>query len=213
MHQKKTHRIIPRLNRPFVLASASPRRADLLAGIGMEIEIHPAEIQEPELNVKNTIPEQVAETAALKKAEHVATHYTSGLILGADTVVAFKNTLLGKPEDAMHAREMLEMLSGRQHQVYTGVALVLQPENIVKTFTEKTNVMFREISSLEIDRYLETDEPWDKAGAYGIQGLAGLFVHKIHGDYNNVVGFPLTAFYEALLELNTINGNEGFLFG
>ncbi len=141
---------------------------------------------------------------ATQKAQAVAQHYSRALIIGADTVVVLHDRMLGKPADDRDAQNMLRALSGESHQVITGVALLFWPEQSVNTFTGKTIVQFRTLTDQEIDRYIQTGEPRDKAGAYGIQGKGAVLVHSIHGDYNTVVGFPLTAFYEQLLERQMI---------
>lgn len=188
--------MIPTIDRPVILASASPRRSSLLRQIGLVFEVRAAELAESFVESPDEIPERIAVTLAEHKAQWVARFYEKALIIGADTVVAYRNTILGKPMDQEDARRMLTLLSGKCHQVYTGVALIVRPEGIVRSLVEKTDVTFRPLAEVEIERYLQTHESQDKAGAYGIQGKGALLVSSIQGDYTNVVGFPVTAFYE-----------------
>lgn len=173
----------------IILASQSPRRKELLAVLGFKnFEIVPADIDEV-LDNNMPIGDAVAEIA-LEKAEYVKNKVgDSTLILAADTVVVLDGIVLGKPVDVSDARRMLRSISGRTHLVYTGVALI-NKGRVLKKF-ETTKVSFRHLSDQEIDAYITTGEPMDKAGAYGAQGLASLFIDRIDGDYFNVVGLPL----------------------
>ncbi|MBR6951860.1 MAG: septum formation inhibitor Maf [Oscillospiraceae bacterium] len=171
----------------IVLASASPRRRELLEQIGLSFSVRPA-ASEP--SVCGLSPEQTVCAVALAKAEDVALAASpEELILGADTLVYLDGEPLGKPSDTEHAVSMLRRLSGREHDVYTGVALVGGGRKLVRC--ERTVVRFRPLTEDLIRRYAATGEPLDKAGAYGIQGRGCLLVESIHGDYNNVVGLPL----------------------
>ncbi len=185
---------IPRL----ILASASPRRADLLSQIGLMFEIYPSNI--PEITLNHTSAEFVTQELALQKARFVAERHTEGFVIGADTLVSLKNELLGKPMNTTHAQEMLTRLSGTCHKVVTGVALIDAKLNKEKTWSETTQVYFRELCPAEIDTYIETGEATDKAGAYGIQGRGAAFVKRIEGCYFNVVGLPLASLVEQLAE-------------
>lgn len=177
----------------LVLASASPRRAELLRRVGFEFEVVDSAVNEAEENY--TIPEVHVLELSRKKAETVAKGIEDGLIVGADTIVVLDNEILGKPKDADDARNMLQRLSGRTHTVYTGFALIDRPSGEILTEYEKTDVTFRELDEKEIETYIQTDSPFDKAGAYGIQDLSAIFVTKVDGCFYNVVGFPLTRFF------------------
>ena len=174
----------------LILASKSPRRRELLAQMGLtDFEIHPAlgeELTQPDLT-----PPELVQALALHKAQEVAqTFAQSGdVVIGADTVVVLDGQVLGKPHDEAHALAMLTALSGREHHVYTGVAVLQDGRALVQV--EDTAVWFRNASEGELRRYIATGEPMDKAGAYGIQGRGGLLVSRIQGDYTNVVGLPI----------------------
>ena len=182
----------------IILASQSPRRRELLGQMGLtHFIIRPAlgeERAEPGLT-----PAQLVEALSRQKAEEVAGRSAPGdLILAADTVVAVDGQILGKPRDEDHARQMLALLSGRDHTVYTGVTV--RRDQTVLTQHEATRVRFRPLSPAEIDAYVRSGEPMDKAGAYGIQGLGALLVEGIEGDYCNVVGLPVCRLGRMLLE-------------
>ena len=181
----------------LILASSSPRRADLLSQIGLTFEIYPSDIEEPSFNGKLT-PKSVTQQLASMKARSVAERYTEGVIIGADTLVAFEDELLGKPENANHARSILKKLSGKKHKVVTGVCLINVEHSKEITWNEVTKVYFRELSPMEIEEYVNCGEPLDKAGAYGIQGRGAAFVNRIEGCYFNVVGLPLASLIEQL---------------
>jgi septum formation protein len=178
----------------LILASLSPRRRELLGLITPHfITMDPA--------VDESLPEDISpweavRILALRKATHVARSHPEDTVVGADTVVVLENRLLGKPRDADDATAMLSALSGREHRVYTGVAIVHNKEETV--FDEVTTVYFRALTDGEIEDYVATGEPLDKAGAYGIQGRAALFVSGIAGDYYNVVGLPVCALAQKL---------------
>ncbi len=170
----------------FVLASGSPRRRDLLARLGYHFTVRPAEIDESPRDGEG--PEAYVGRLATQKAE--AAGRPGEVVLAADTVVALDDALLGKPRDDDDARDMLSRLSGRAHEVLTGVA-VLAPHIEPVTHVERTRVRFEPLSATEIDWYVASGEPSDKAGAYAIQGLGALFVARIDGNYSNVVGLPV----------------------
>ncbi|MAO56240.1 MAG: septum formation protein Maf [Rhodospirillaceae bacterium] len=173
----------------LILASASPRRLDLLAQVGIAPDaVHPADIDETPR--KDELPRDLAMRLADGKARAVAADFADDFVLGADTVVACGRRSLPKPADAAEARACLTMLSGRRHRVIGGVALVC-PGGKVVVKSAVTAVKFKRLSRDEIDAYLASEEWRDKAGGYAIQGRAALFVTEIHGDYNNVVGLPL----------------------
>jgi len=173
----------------LILASASPRRQQLLSQLGLKFSVEPSNLDE-DLNLKMEFGPYAA-SLALKKAMAVAKKHQKGLVLGADTIVVLDDKILGKPHTFEEAQEMLTSLSGRWHRVFTGLSLVdASTKRYVSDF-EESRVKFKELSSLEIQNYIKTGEPMDKAGAYGIQGKGALFVEKIEGDYYNIVGLPL----------------------
>ena len=174
----------------IILASKSPRRADLLKQIGLKFEIYPSGIEEPQIT---RIPAIAVQELALTKARAVAAKFDTGIVIGADTVVVIDGQPIGKPENDAHAIEILNQLSGNQHEVITGVALIdIERKNEV-VWAEKTSVYFRTLPQSEIVAYIRSGESSDKAGAYGIQGRAGAFVERIEGCYFNVVGLPLAS--------------------
>ena len=182
----------------LVLASASPRRRELLAQIGLTPLIEPSTLEE---KVTSSIPEAVVSELSSQKAQDVAKHQEPGtLIIGADTVVAMDQQILLKPVSHEDAYRMISMLQGRDHQVYTGVTLIYcgQTETKEKTFVEKTDVTVYPMSEEEIKTYAFSEEPMDKAGAYGIQGKFAAFVKGIDGDYNNVVGLPVGRVFQEI---------------
>lgn len=175
------------------LASKSPRRAHLLKLIGLEFDIIDSHVQEG--NETYTIPEVHALELAEKKARNAAESVKEGIIIGADTVVALDSRILGKPRDKDDAKRMLNLLSGRVHTVVTGFCIIDKPSTKTMSDYDRTLVEFRQLNDHEIDAYVQTGHPMDKAGAYGIQDQSALFVQKINGCFYNVVGFPLTKFY------------------
>lgn len=181
--------------REIILASASPRRRELLSLSPLPFTIEPAKGTEPPVDPTLSPEENVLRLAALK-AEEVAARHPEALVIGCDTVVAVDGDILGKPIDEEDAARMLRALSGREHAVYTGVCL-LSPEG-GERFCERTAVRFRSLSAQEIAWYVSTGEPLDKAGAYGIQERAAMFIEGIDGDYANVVGLPLCRLMQAL---------------
>ncbi|MBO8158790.1 nucleoside triphosphate pyrophosphatase [Thermosyntropha sp.] len=193
----------------IILASESPRRSELLRCIGIDFIKHPASVDEEFYSHEN--PEEVVKRLASNKAENVADQYSKGIVVAADTVVVLGRKILGKPADENEAHAMLSMLSGKKHQVITGVCVKDIGKNIKIVEAELTNVYFRTLEEEEIWYYIKTGEPMDKAGAYGIQGLGALLVEKIEGCYFNVVGLPLNRLNKMfkVLGLNILGG-EGF---
>ncbi|HEX30513.1 TPA: septum formation inhibitor Maf [Candidatus Poribacteria bacterium] len=183
----------------LILASGSPRRADLLRQIGLEFEVIPSDIDEDEISGDS--PQQRALNAALAKAMDVARKVGDGIVIGADTIVLLEGKILGKPSSPEEAVRMLTLLSGKTHQVITGVALIDVSSMKVESWTETTFVTFRVLSNDEIIEYVKTGIPLDKAGAYGIQDKAAAFVKRIEGCYFNVVGLPLAALIERLRKM------------
>lgn len=187
--------------RHIILASQSPRRKALLQQVNLEFTVHPSSIEE-EID-EQLDPESLAIDLATQKARDVARHYSHALVIGADTVVVHQQQILGKPQNKAEAIELLQMLRDQQHRVITGVCLALVDDMhsspTIARFAEQTDVFFGSITDDEIEQYVDTGSPMDKAGAYGIQDDWGsLFVQKIDGDYYNVVGFPLYQFYQQL---------------
>ena len=180
----------------LILASGSPRRAEILTSVGWEFEKITADIDETKFENEN--PVDYVQRLAKTKAETVAQRIKNGLVLGADTTVVIDNEIIGKPIDLADARKMLRKLSGKTHEVLTGVALVKVSENKMQTQVkyERTSVKFAELSDAEIDFLAEKGEPLDKAGAYAVQAQAALFIEGIVGDYWNVVGLPIHLVYE-----------------
>jgi septum formation protein len=183
---------IPKL----ILASASPRRAEILRSVGWPFETLPALIDESREESERA--DAYVERIALAKAEAVAARGPGSLVLGADTVVVIDDQILGKPCDEGDANRMLRVLNGRRHQVLTGVALVDEVTGQSKVAHEVTDVRFAQMSDEEINWYVATGEPMDKAGAYAIQGHGALFIKEIRGDYFNVVGLPVRLLYSLI---------------
>lgn len=210
----------------IILASGSPRRKELLEQMGLVFEICPARGEEI---ITTTIPSDVVAELSKQKAEEVAggilSWITKGcpfpnmpslsqngipaepqdiMVIGSDTVVAYENQILGKPKNEEDAKRMLSMLSGNTHSVYTGVTVVFIDKNGTcgeYTFYDKTDVTMYPISEKEIEKYIATGEPMDKAGAYGIQGKGAIFIKQIEGDYYNVMGLPIGKLYQELQKL------------
>ena len=175
-------------DKKVILASASPRRQELIKLIFDSVEILPADCDE-------TLPEGIGAREAVEYLSKIKNEASAkltekeNLVVSADTVVSVDNEILGKPVNKEDARRMISLLSGKVHQVYTGVTISLNEKT--KTFSEKTDVEFFDLTENEIEEYISSKEPYDKAGAYGIQGKAGLLIKGINGDYYNVVGFPI----------------------
>lgn len=170
----------------IILASASPRRRELLELAGIPFEVIVSEAEEV-ITRKN--PGEVVEELSLCKAQAVAEHHPDRLVLGADTIVVRDGEILGKPRDEADAKRMLEKLRGRTHQVYTGVTLIKGKKK--HSFHEMADVEVYPMSEEEIEDYIRTGEPMDKAGAYGIQGRFGIYIKEIKGEYNTIVGLPI----------------------
>lgn len=195
----------------YVLASASPRRKELLEQVGMEFCIMPANGEEI---VTKELPWEIVEELSYEKALEIVDKIDADdnfdkkndtiVIIGSDTIVAYGKEIMGKPKDDADAYRMLNMLQNNTHQVYTGVTLIVRKENEkqVITFHDKTDVMMYPMSEKQIKEYIGTKEPVDKAGAYAIQGKCAINIKGIHGDYNNVVGLPVAKVIQTLRELN-----------
>lgn len=196
----------------IILASASPRRRELLEQIGLSFEVMTSHVEE---KISSSEPDRVVEELSRGKAKAVAEEPVRDreadaegalLVIGADTVVAVDGAILGKPADAEDAFRMLERLQGREHEVYTGVTLLYRAagasEWTVRSFHERTCVHLYPMTEAEISEYVDTGDPLDKAGAYGIQGFCARYVRGIEGDYNNVVGLPVGRLYQEIKELS-----------
>jgi septum formation protein len=179
----------------FILASKSPRRREILADLGLEFEIITADTDE---NCALTDPRAYVEELALRKGRAVAGALKNDdtLIIASDTVVACGGEILGKPEDRADAKRMLDMLSGSRHDVISGIALITRKKAVVAS--ETTHVIFDTLSDSDKEIYINSDEPYDKAGAYAIQGLASMWIKGIEGDYFNVVGLPVKLLHDLL---------------
>ena len=181
--------------REIILASGSPRRKDLLEQAGYTFRVTVSDVEETDTG--NDDPAQTARRNAAMKAWAVAKSSPhSAIVIGADTIVVLDGRIFGKPANAIEAKGTLQTLSGRTHQVITGVCVITEGQE--HTFAETTNVRFRSLTPEEIDAYVATGEPLDKAGAYGIQGAGRALVDRIEGDYDNVVGLPITRLKRAL---------------
>lgn len=192
------------MNKKIILASASPRRRELLAQIGLEFEV---KVSNKEEVYTSTKPQKIVEELALMKAENVASdlqgegvELKNTIVIGADTIVVRNEEILGKPKDEEHAYEILLSLQGRAHEVYTGVAILSYNtgEKEIINHAVETKVHVHEMSEEEIRAYIATGDPMDKAGAYGIQGSFAAYIDGIEGDYYNVVGLPVSYVYQQL---------------
>jgi len=184
----------------LILASASPRRAEILRSAGIAFNVLSSAVDETPM--PGEPPQDLVQRLAFAKADLVAARAVGpAIVIAADTVVVLEGEILGKPRTSEDARQMLEKLSGRTHTVLTGVTLIRLPDVERREFVEATQVHFAAISNEEIVRYLSSGEPFDKAGSYAIQGLAGRFIPRIDGCYFNVVGLPLARLCKELAEL------------
>ncbi len=186
----------------LILASASPRRQELLRNAAIRFEVQPADIDETPLAGES--PRDCAERLAQEKATTVSRKRPQDQVLGADTIVVIDKIILGKPRDAADAARMLRLLSGRTHEVITGVCIADSIAGDVQLASETTRVTMRELSENEIRDYIATGEPMDKAGAYAIQGIASRWIPRIEGDYSNVVGLPVALIYRMLKKRGAI---------
>ncbi|BCJ95647.1 septum formation protein Maf [Anaerocolumna cellulosilytica] len=186
-----------------ILASGSPRRREILQQAGIEFVIKTSNKEEV---TDSTTPEEMVKALALQKAEDVLGEADEDtIIIGADTLVAIDNRVLGKPDSKEAAKEMLIALQGKRHQVYTGVAVLVRQSNRKEkdkkiSFSEVSQVWVQPMEEEEIEAYIATGEPFDKAGGYGIQGKFAVHIEKIEGDYLNIVGFPIAKLYTVLKE-------------
>ena len=177
------------MTKKIILASKSPRRFSLLSDAGFDVEVSPADIDETRKEGEDV--KTLVKRLALEKANVVSSQFKDKYVIAADTMVSLGKDILGKPNDKQEARETLLKLSGNNHQVYGGIAILNHEKNILDNVLIKTDVFFRDITKDEIEAYISTDEPYDKAGSYAIQGLASKFVKEISGSYTNVVGLDI----------------------
>jgi len=182
----------------MILASKSPRRREILSQFGFEIEVEAAEIEE--VSDKETIVDQLMDIS-MKKSAEIAKNNPGKYVVSADTAVIIDGEMLGKPKDEEEAYTMLARLSGRVHEVITAYTLFNLEKGISYSHYDTTKVYFKNLTDQEINWYIETGEPMDKAGSYGIQGKGSILVERIEGDFFNVMGFPLSKFYEDLKSL------------
>jgi septum formation protein len=190
---------VPELLEPLILASASPRRRDILRRLGLDPEIRPSLLAEPEL--PDLAPAAAAEELAVMKARSVAASRDSGTVIGADTIVAVDSAILGKPSSVEDARRILTFLSGKVQDVITGLCLVHRPSGAELSGFEVTRVFAKPMTADDIDAYIATGECFGKAGAYAIQETGDRFIERIEGSFDNVVGFPTELFSRLIGEL------------
>ncbi|MFC2035364.1 Maf family protein [Chloroflexota bacterium] len=184
--------------RTIILASASPRRKELLEKIGLRFKVEPSYYEED--TFARLEPHASAKQISLEKAKAVASKHENAIVIAADTCIVFGNKIWGKPHTGKQARKMLEVISGKSHSVVTGFSIIDTNKNKKLSKSVETEVHIRKLTLTEIDNYVKSKEPLDKAGAYAIQGLGAVFVERIEGDYSNVVGLPLSPLTEALKE-------------
>ncbi|HBN55323.1 MAG TPA: septum formation inhibitor Maf [Lachnospiraceae bacterium] len=182
----------------IILASGSPRRKELLSQIGVSFEVIKAEGEEI---LTSSVPAKVVKELAMQKALEVAKRSGGSIVIGADTVVAAGGQILGKPKDEADAMRMLRLIQGNSHEVITGVAILLNEQKKTICFAETTKVHVYPMTESQMETYVKSKDPMDKAGAYGIQGMFAAFVRGIEGDYNNVVGLPVGRLYQEALAL------------
>ena len=183
---------------PVILASASPRRSELLKDIGVQFSVFPADAEEEQPG--HLTPHEIAQVNAYRKARVVAKRYPDSLVIGADTIVCLGSQIFGKPAHRAEAHKMLGQLQGKTHEVITGVCLVQLRAHRQKLFAVSTTVLFRPLTPAQVQEYLKIVHPLDKAGAYAIQEHGKLIVEKINGSFSNVVGLPLERLREELRE-------------
>ena len=182
------------LNFDIILASASPRRKSILSQVGLDFTIEPSKINE-DYSIE-LLPEAFCEHWAREKANDVAKSHSNKLIIGADTIVIIDDKILGKPKSYKESFAMLKLLSGKTHQVLTGVSLIHLDLGIDFTFSESTDVSFYFLTDEELNKYIDKYKPYDKAGSYGIQDGFSVYVEKINGCFYNVMGFPISRFHK-----------------
>ena len=195
----------------LILASQSPRRRYLLEQAGLTFSVLPSTIDENAIQL--TAPSNYVKALAEAKAMDVAVRYPDSWVIGADTIVTIDKAILGKPSSPLEAKEMLIKLSGQSHFVYTGYAIACKEKSTCVCDAVKTIVAFKDLSDTEIDWYIGTGEPFDKAGAYAIQGMGTFLVRRINGSYTNVVGLPVCEVVETLLKLGIVSLKRETIMG
>jgi septum formation protein len=191
------------LSASLILASASPRRRELLQAVGLQFKIIPAHVNENYIAGEN--PRQHVKRLSRDKAMVIARKYPESWVLGADTIVVIDGLILGKPKHKTQARKMLQTLSGREHKVFTGFTIAHVAAEVYQTKVIQSAVLFKTISPKEMDWYVACDEPYDKAGGYAVQGKGACFIQSIRGSYTNVIGLPLCEVLETFKKLGSIN--------
>jgi septum formation protein len=197
---------VPELKTKIILASQSPRRRYLLERAGLRFSVIPSEFDES--SIPMSPPDDYVRSLATEKARDIAHRYPDNWVIGADTIVVVENRVLGKPASSAEARDMLLRLSGRTHYVLTGFCVCRLSGAQLFAETVRTEVLFKELTSAEIDWYIQTGEPFDKAGAYAIQGIGTFLVRRINGSYTNVVGLPVCEVIEILIREKVIGFDE-----
>ena len=197
-------------NPPLILASKSPRRRYLLEQAGLKFSVMPSNIDETKIPLSS--PETYVRILSEAKADSVSQKYPDKWIIGADTIVLSNGKILGKPQSEDDARIMLEQLSGQTHQVLTGYAIVCKAKNRKFSATVKTDVLFKHLTDKEIQWYIQTKEPFGKAGSYAIQGIGSFLVKSICGSYTNVVGLPVCEVIEFLIKEEIIHMSREYIF-
>jgi septum formation protein len=185
-----------------ILASKSPRRKEILEMVGIKFDVISSDLEESYFN--NEGPRHLVKRLSKDKVFEVAKNLSEKretLIIGADTIVLFNGEILGQPKEYKDAKRMLSLLQGKKHRVFTGISVLKEGSEIVSDFS-KSVVEFYPMSEEEIDWYISTKEPFDKAGSYGVQGIGAFFIKKINGSYHNVMGFPIDLFYKLIKRLN-----------
>jgi septum formation protein len=194
----------------LILASASPRRIELLKLAGLDFNVIPSSIEETPL--KGETPREHVLRLSREKAQAVSARYPDAWVIGADTIVVINGEIMGKPDGVSEAREMIKKLSGHEHHVHTGFAIARQSAGVLMEDIVTSSVLFKNISEEEINWYIGTKEPYDKAGGYAVQGAGAYFIKEIHGSYTNVIGLPLCEAISLLKQAGAIEfpgGNNG----
>ncbi|MBN1548960.1 MAG: septum formation inhibitor Maf [Syntrophaceae bacterium] len=192
---------------PFILASASPRRVELLSNLGLNFTVMPSGADET-YRLGET-PAVHVRRVSKAKAQVVAEQHPEAWVLGADTIVVIDGEVLGKPRDKADARRMLRLLSGRKHDVYTGFTIIRKSASVLLRKTVRSAVAFRLIDEDELAWYINSDEPYDKAGGYAVQEKGGVFIRRIQGSYSNVIGLPVSEVFEVLKKIGAIRFKGG----
>ncbi len=190
------------LSFPLILASASPRRKELLRSVGLKFKIIASDIDESYITGES--PQNHVRRLSRAKAAAVANRHQKALVLGADTIVVIDDLILGKPKNKKQAREMMQRLSDRRHTVFTGFTITRVLSGLSKTRVVRSDVRFKKITPEEMNWYANSSEPYDKAGGYAVQGLGAYFIKAIHGSYTNVIGLPLCETLEELQKISAV---------